>query len=482
MRKLIILMLIGISTSMIQAQSEKDALRYSFLTHGGTARYMGMSGAFGALGADFSSLSTNPAGIGSYRSSSIMFTPSFEMNGVDASYKNKFTNTQSPYINLNNFGFVINFKSADEGTSGWKSVGLALGYNKIKSFNQDITISGFNDQSSRLDQFMLNSDGQLPKDLYSAEWAVYKAQLIDTIPNSGYLYINPYYNNNSQDQRKRIVSTGGIGEYVIGFGGNYNDVLQVGVSVGFQNVRYTEKATFTEGSDYTDLISYDFIENLETKGTGFNFKFGLIYKPIEILRLGVAIHTPTFYNMTDYYSYEAQSYYYTPDSNGDTDYYSNGDGELESTYELYTPMRLITSAAVVIPKFGIVSADYEYVKYFQARLRSNDLNFDDVNDTIQNIYKSGHNLRLGAELRLSPLYLRGGLSYYSSPDRAGKIGAISGYSFGLGIRTKNTFIDFGYNYSSNDLNYKLYEYETGIETSNLKYKNNMFCFTLGFSF
>ncbi len=38
------------------AQSDEDALRYSQLTFGGTARYVGLGGAFGALGADFPDL------------------------------------------------------------------------------------------------------------------------------------------------------------------------------------------------------------------------------------------------------------------------------------------------------------------------------------------------------------------------------------------------------------------------------------------
>ena len=49
-----------------KAQNDGDALRYSLIGFGGTARYISMGGAFGAIGADFSTLSTNPAGIGAY--------------------------------------------------------------------------------------------------------------------------------------------------------------------------------------------------------------------------------------------------------------------------------------------------------------------------------------------------------------------------------------------------------------------------------
>ncbi|MDD2323034.1 MAG: hypothetical protein PHT77_09410, partial [Bacteroidales bacterium] len=77
MKKLILLTALFIgSISFLVAQTAEDALRYSRITFGGTARSMAMAGAFGALGADFSTLSTNPAGIGVYNKSIVSFTPS----------------------------------------------------------------------------------------------------------------------------------------------------------------------------------------------------------------------------------------------------------------------------------------------------------------------------------------------------------------------------------------------------------------------
>ena len=58
------------------AQTEIDALRYSRNDIVGTARFSAMAGAYGALGADFTTLSYNPAGIGFYQFSELTFTPS----------------------------------------------------------------------------------------------------------------------------------------------------------------------------------------------------------------------------------------------------------------------------------------------------------------------------------------------------------------------------------------------------------------------
>jgi hypothetical protein len=52
----------------VNAQSHQDALFFSETDVVGTARTAAMGNAFGALGADISVLSTNPAGLGVYQS------------------------------------------------------------------------------------------------------------------------------------------------------------------------------------------------------------------------------------------------------------------------------------------------------------------------------------------------------------------------------------------------------------------------------
>ena len=51
------------------SQSQLDAFKYSQTELNGTARYLGMGGAFGALGGDISAMNTNPAGLAIYKSS-----------------------------------------------------------------------------------------------------------------------------------------------------------------------------------------------------------------------------------------------------------------------------------------------------------------------------------------------------------------------------------------------------------------------------
>ena len=62
MKKTSILIIATLSMTIGNAQNITDGLRYAEESLLGTARYTAMSGAFGALGGDFSAMAINPAG------------------------------------------------------------------------------------------------------------------------------------------------------------------------------------------------------------------------------------------------------------------------------------------------------------------------------------------------------------------------------------------------------------------------------------
>lgn len=478
---------------LLIAQGEIEALRYSYTTHGGTARYVGMGGAFGALGGDFSSLSTNPAGLGTFKTSRFMFSPVFRMNTAESEYRGDITPNEVASLNVNNFGLGFVLKPYDSDAVGWKSVAFGIGYNKLRNFNNEYIIKGYNNESSYLDQAMLKSDYNHPDVISELDYHIFNAYLTDTVEGSGYLYTHPLLNNYSINQSKKIRTRGGIGEYVFSLGGNYEDKLYIGASFGLQSIRYIEETVYSEESELTDLESYSFEENISTEGSGFNFKFGFIYKPANFIRIGAAFHTPTFYTIRDIYSVKTKSYWRAPPVSGEyLDYASESDGELEFSYELYTPMRVVTSAAVVLSKYLILSADYEYLNYGRARLRAEDEDFEVENDVIKNVYQAGHNIRFGGEVRLGGVYLRAGSAYYSSPfaDITEYNQAIKTVSFGAGIRSGRTFFNIGYQHSFYDKNLQLYEYYDLIdgsiqnfkEISNIKTTEDNIVFTLEYYF
>ncbi len=478
-----ILLFITFATSIF-AQNENDALRFSFLTYGGTARYMGMSGAFSALGADFSALSTNPAGIGSFKKSRVMFSTGAIMMNTGTDYLGE--NTQDDYVrsNINNLGLILNLKPYTPGETGWKTVAFGVGYNYLQNLSNNITIEGTNPNSSFLDVFMINSDGTPPEELSDWLWMAYDTYATDTIPNSDYTYINPLYDFYGEKQRRVIKSQGGIGEWVFSLGGNYNDFIQIGATFGIQNIRSKYTLTHSESTESGDFKNFDYTETVETKGVGSNFKLGMIIRPVHFLRIGLAFHTPTFYSLTDIYSYQMDTYWRTPDSDGNTEYHSSA-GEYEYSYEYYSPFRTVAGLAFVLWKYAIVSADYEYVDYGKSRFRADDYDFETENNSIKEKFGNGHNLRAGLEIRLAPVYLRGGVSYYGSAtsEHFKDTGSVSGYSLGIGLKTRSVYIDFAFNHSYSKNNYLLYEYDQGLsENANYNISKDQINFTLGYKF
>ena len=138
MKKIFMLAMGGMFLSALSfAQNEIDALRYSQLTHSGTARFTAMSGAFGALGGDFSVLSTNPAGIGIYRKSEFTFTPSFFSQKTTSNFKGNMLDDYKYNVNFSNAGIVLAHYES-ETKNAWKGIMFGFGYNRLNNFNSRI--------------------------------------------------------------------------------------------------------------------------------------------------------------------------------------------------------------------------------------------------------------------------------------------------------------------------------------------------------
>ena len=311
--------LINISVSLLlvstiaYSQNAVDALRYSQTFYGGSARAMSMGGAFGALGGDFSCLSYNPAGIAIYRHSELTITPTFYYNKTNSNFLGNNMSDYEYNFNLNNLGFVISSKTGEDKT-GWVNANFAFGYNRTNNFHRNIIIEGVNPSSSMTDYFANRATGTSPDNLFSGysqfeEGLAWDAYLINPDTTvSGNVYETALLKY-GEVQRKSINTDGCMGEYLFSLGANYSHKFYLGATLGIQNLRYVENSTHTEIGNDTDTIfdSFSFTQHLKTRGTGFNFKLGAIFRPIDWLRLGAAIHTPTFYDLEDNYHSSIES-------------------------------------------------------------------------------------------------------------------------------------------------------------------------------
>lgn len=461
------------------SQNEVDALRYSQNFYSGSTRFTSMGGAFGALGGDFGSLSINPAGIGIYRSSEFLFTPSFSYHGTSSNYLSTNLSDYKYRMNFENVGTVFTYKSNEE--VGWVTASFAFGYNRINDFSRSVMIEGINNKGSITDYFANLANG-LPSSQFNSynEGLAWETYLID--PTTNNQYQSAFAGDYGETQTKIINSKGGMGEYTINFGGNYSNVFYLGGGIGIQSVRYIEN------TDYQELDPKDSIANfssmlyhtdLKTSGTGFNFKLGAIIRPIEWMRVGMAIHTPTFFQLHDEYSSSMKS------SISDTVYtYSSPLGSYD--YELTTPFRAIGSLGFVFKKVASLGIDYEFVDYSIARLRATDYMFRVENNTIETAYQATGNIRVGGEYRVGPFALRLGYAYYNSPFKTGYANADShtyAYSGGFGIRNENTYFDMGFRMIKNNEKYYIYDTSvTPVEATDIKNFSYTISATLGFKF
>jgi len=490
----LIIVSVFVLSGIIRAQNFEDALRYSQVFYSGTARFNSMGGAFTALGADLSSLSQNPAGIGVYRSSELSITP--QLNYIRST--TDFNGNTSDYLynfNLSQGGLVRNIISKG-GNTGLISFNFGYSFNMTNNLNQNVIVSGINNSSSIADSWAEMSNGYYKYELgdnVSVAAIAFDAWIIDTLSGSNTEYGTVYsnYGDNppskyGQDMRRSTIYDGYLGEHAISFGGNYSNKIYFGATFGINTLRYSsyfEHIETANSSLPSEFKSMDYIDYFEDRGTGFTFKFGLIAKPVEMLRIGIAFHTPTYYKIDEYF-YEDISSKFTDGK----DYHANND-PLRFNYALNTPFRLLTGIGVQINKIALISADYEFVDYSSAYFfqTGDGYNYSDKNNDIREALKSTGNYRLGGEFRMNKLYFRSGYGYYGKAFKPVEDNANLDYrtiSGGVGFREKSVSVDFGYvNYKSSQKNY-LYQLDSGFDPAdyNLSTMKNMFSLTLSYKF
>jgi hypothetical protein len=494
MKKYVIVFMIMLATlTQGFAQLADDALRYSQLFYTGTARFMSMGGAFTALGGDISSLSQNPAGIGVFRSSEISITPQLFHIKTMAGLNGTATSDYIYNFNLAQAGMVANIIDNDTET-GLVSLNFGYSFNKTNNLNQSIIVNGYSDYSSLADLWTDKADGIYKDELINdapESYLAWSTWIIDSLSGSNTHYGTVFsnYGDNppsiyGQNINRLVSYEGYTGEHAFSIGGNLSNKLYFGATLGISHLTCSSQYEHFESTD-VDLPSkfenFDYTFFYSNQGTGFGLKMGAIYKPLEILRIGFAFHSPTVYKINEYVSDNITSHF------SDGGEYSESNSAVRYSYGLSTPFRAMLGAAVQIKKLALVSLDYEFVDYSTAKFSEtgDGYNYTEKNSIIRNTLRSTSNLRLGAEFRLNKLYLRGGYAYYGKAWEKDDLNGDLDYnsiSFGAGFREQNVFIDFGFTGMMNTHNYVLYD--TTVETliSKMDINRNMYSVTFGYKF
>ncbi len=542
MKKKVLAMLLCGLPLLINAQDAFDVLQMSQTELRGTSRFQSMAGAFGALGGDLSTLTQNPAGIGVYRSSDLGVTLSLDFNSTKAGI-NKLNETK---FNVNNVGYVGAIRLNSESVP---NLNFGFTYNRIQSFNRHY-VGGVANIPTSMSNFVadefVNVPGYTDGDLYwdedynpyfdgYAPWAA--VTMFDmTTQNGGYVGIinsNGDYmqglfgDGTAADAYYSVDESGHADEYNIAFGGNIANKLYFGLDFGILDLDFKSTQTYEEEmdnpyvmADDNDLFESPIVSDntyakwaltnyLHSEGTGVNFKFGLIWKPVQALRIGAAFHTPTYYDMRDTYLVSAKLHAYQDDELLYRASKSSNDGyRYSGTYTIKTPWHFMGSVAGVIGTNGILSLDYEYVANETMRIgddRNND--YPDVTDNVKAYFKPSHIIRVGGEYRVTPSFsLRAGYSYKTTQVEKGvdeyeyniaTVGTNPAYQYdnavhnitaGIGYRYQKFYADLAYVHKMRKSVYNAfspindnYGYEPNV-SADVTDHNNRISLTLGMRF
>ena len=435
-------------TCSLSAQNTSDALRYSTYFTGSTARVMGAGNAFGALGGDFSSVGTNPAGLAVYRRGEMVVTPLMYFNNTETTLPdNQAAEESKSKFGFSNFGFVIANRPIG---SKWKTSNIVLGLNRTANYHRRFQYEGIT-EGSITDEFLEIANGFTPAELdpFQAGPAFEVGAIFQTDPdNNPTQYGTDFLLREIVNKEQLVAQEGSTNEIVVSYAANYDEKFMIGATLGVPIVNFVQRKEYREVDNngtnpfFNELL---FDENITTTGYGINFKLGATALLTREFRLGLAYHSPSFLSFEESFSNEI-TYDYTINGVNERFVASSADGLNE--YGFRTPGRIIGSAAYLFGNNGFLGLDVERVNFGGGNFNYED-GFENeenaVNADVEATFQSVFNIRLGGEFAFQKLRLRAGYNINGNPYIDEAIEATSNaITGGIGFRGDNFFADLAY--------------------------------------
>ncbi|MBO7636427.1 MAG: outer membrane protein transport protein [Paludibacteraceae bacterium] len=372
------------------SQSAYDALNYNQLDPVmGTARYSAMAGAFGALGGNPSVTKDNPAGIGVYKRCDLTFSPNVYVD-----------NTKDAHACLNNFAFVINFRE-HEAESGYITSSLGISYNRLRNFNRYSSTKSYDYSGLSLTDYMCKEA--------APDYIFNEANEMGLISDEGSSeFYSRFDRRDNFDKQTRYTESGHVGQWDISYGMNISNRVYLGAALGISVLDYKQKALYDESSVNSQIGSYYLDNYYDVDGVGVNFKLGAIVKPVDFMRIGLAIHTRTLYDIFETYSVDFDY----------NDQYSNQPevDHGECSYKLKTPFKMQGSLGFVIANKALIGLEYNLDNYSAMRMSDYDGDLVAQNDQMKEEFNAVHTFKLGAEYKvIDEFSLRAGFAFMTSP-------------------------------------------------------------------
>ena len=295
MKRINIFAVLTMSASALFAQTQYDAARITGTELNGTARFVGMGGAMGALGADISVIGTNPAGIALFRSHNVSTSFGFNKNMTSSTFNGTKVNDSRTKASFDQIGFVYSNKIGNK--TNLRYLNFGFNYHKAANFNRQFTSKGALNGSSlswQMTDMMIGAG-------YGSQESYDNVLDADNPYTSEYFYGTPdmgeYYSREE----------GGINQYDFNMSFNVQDRYYFGVTLGVYDVNYKRYSSYSEtllDDNGADNGNFTLNNWFSTQGTGYDLKFGFIARPFEYspFRIGFAVHTPVWYMLTDRYT------------------------------------------------------------------------------------------------------------------------------------------------------------------------------------
>ncbi|MBL0742337.1 OmpP1/FadL family transporter [Chryseolinea lacunae] len=502
------MLLLSVSWGWSQSYVE-SALTFSQSRPGGSARIQAMGGSQIALGGDYSSALSNPAGLGMFNRSEVTLTPGLSTYSANAHYFGEDRDASRSTFVVPGLSLVLNIPI--NSNSGFESGSFAITMTRTNDFNRSVNYAG-NANSSLLESFIQTANGYNTNqfdpdggDLYNSptglayyNYLIGPAHLLDqSFPDNEYFTdVKPNAQNYYTPRQQEDVQTRGItNQWSFSYGANYKDLLFFGASIGVSSLRYKNTKAYSEAFTGDEFVNgFDLQETLNIRGTGVNATLGAIVRPVNFLQVGISYTTPTFYQLTETYeasmssSWKNFEYYsnkpnYGGQDNPTLNNESASTDVVTSDYSLTVPSKFSAGLAF-ISKYGLLTGDVELANYSRAKYSSNTIGvgFGDENQGIKETYKSVVNYRGGLELRFKIFRLRGGYGIQANPYRGDYDSSIKSVSGGVGVKLEKFHIDFAWVQSSGNNLYSPYYLNEGGPVVELENKTTTGIVTFGFNF
>lgn len=507
------------------AQETYESAKIATEDLNGTARYVGMGGAMEALGADLSTINSNPASIGLFRKSGITLTmgaTAVSGSDADAAHTLDITNKKTP-MSFDQMGFVYSNES-----SNGNFLNFAFNYHKSRNFNQilshqaalnnasqnkipyqkdlyeNVNSGGYwmdYDSQNRLigyeDQYSPN-----PSACYTVmDYLIWNSFLVDPADGTAYYYKGTDYLF-ARNQK------GYISNFDINISGNHNDRIYWGITFGFKDVNYSHEQAYRENLVNNNRLSAGYLETYDRReitGQGYNISAGVIFRPIDAspLRIGLSVSTPTWYELKSKSFTQIYNKGYDQTLDIPIGMYDSVKRDNEWEYKVFTPWKFGASVGYTIGKEIALGASYEYSDYtaldnrvitgftyndYYGREEAESKSDNVMNHHTEKTLRGVSTLKLGAEYRVMPeLALRAGYNYVSpmyqtNGERSTRLnadgcyfssttdyvnwGATNRFTFGVGFNIDDFNIDVAYQRSMQKGDFHAFETITVDDTPN----------------